>query len=101
VPIIISTATRARTPQFAAVPLGAFVVKGRTDATEIFALVGDEATARSKAFQRLHDNFAAGVAAFSEGRKEDALRNFEACRQGETFGLDGAIDFFLEEIRAG
>lgn len=100
VPIIISSATYARAPEFAAVHLGSATVKGRTDATEIFALVGDQAVARSKSFEQFRENFAAAVAAYEEGRRDDALRLFAACRQGETFGLSETIDLFEEAARS-
>ncbi len=92
--IIISEQTRERIPDFAAVPLGAFTVKGRTDPTVIFALVGDEAVAARADFQDFRRSFEAGVVALEDGEVFAALEHFNACRQGETFGLDAALDIF-------
>ena len=96
VPIIISEQTRERIPDFAAVPLGAFTVKGRSDATVIFALVGDEAVAAKPTFQSFRKSFEAGVVALEDGDAFGALDHFGACRQGETFGLDAALEIFTE-----
>ncbi|MEO1136857.1 MAG: adenylate/guanylate cyclase domain-containing protein, partial [Pseudomonadota bacterium] len=94
-PIIISAQTRERIPDFAAVPLGAFTVKGRSDPTVIFALAGDEALAAKPAFQSFRRAFEAGIVALEEGDAYSAVDHFRACRQGETFGLEGAVDYFL------
>ena len=96
VPIIMSEHTRERIPDFAAVPLGAFTVKGRSDATVIFALVGDEAVAAKPSFQSFRKSFEAGVVALEDGDAFGALDHFGACRQGETFGLDAALEIFIE-----
>ena len=100
VPIIISAHTRERIADFAAVPLGAFVVKGRTDPTVIFALVGDEKLAARPAFLRFKRDFEAGVIALEEGDAYAALEHFGACQQGETFGLDTAIEQFVAKADA-
>ena len=100
VPIIMSENTRERIPDFAAVPLGAFTVKGRTDPTVIFALVGDETVAARPSFQSFRKSFEAGVVALEEGEVFAALDHFGACRQGETFGLDTALDLFCERAEA-
>ncbi len=100
VPIIISAQTRERIADFAAVPLGAFVVKGRTDPTVIFALVGDEGLAARADFQQFRKAFESGVISLEEGDSYAALEHFGACQQGETFGLDGAIAFFVSKAEA-
>ncbi len=99
-PIIMSEQTRERIPEFAAVPLGAFTVKGRTDPTVIFALVGDEAVAAKPAFQAFRRSFEAGVVALEDGDAFAALDHFGACRQGDAFGLDAAIDIFTDRAEA-
>jgi len=75
-------------------------VKGRTDPTVIFALVGDEALAREPAFQRLRRSFEAGVLALAEGDAYSALAHFGDCSQGETFGLDEAIRRLVAKAEA-
>jgi len=100
VPIIISAQTRERIADFAALPLGAFTVKGRTDPTVIFALVGDETLAGKPAFQRFRRDFESGVVALQEGDAYGALDHFGACQQGETYGLDTAIEQFKAEADA-
>lgn len=97
VSIIVSAETRERIPDFATVALGAFTVKGRTDATVIFALVGDEAVAQSDGFQHLRRSFEAGVVALEDGDSYAALGHFAECRHGETFGLETAIDIFVDQ----
>ncbi|MFC2953366.1 CHASE2 domain-containing protein [Marinicaulis aureus] len=94
-PIIISASTQARIPDFAAVPLGRFTAAGRSEMTEIYALAGDEALARRPAFQTFTETFAAGLAALEAGDGAAARRYFGALKQGEAFGLSGAIDVFL------
>ncbi|PQA86848.1 CHASE2 domain-containing protein [Hyphococcus luteus] len=100
VPIIISAEMRQRIPDFAAVPLGAFTVKGRSDPTVIFALAGDEALAASPAFQQFRRAFEAGILALEEGDAYGALEHFGACGQGETYGFDDAIAFFVAKAEA-
>ena len=100
VPIIISAETRQRIADFAAVPLGAFTVKGRKDPTVIFALVGDEALAARPAFQTFRRAFEAGIVALEEGDPYKALEHFGACRQGDTFGLSDAIAHFVARAEA-
>ncbi len=100
VPIIISSETRERIADFASVPLGAFTVKGRTDATVIFALVGDETLAAKPAFQRFRHAFESGVIALEEGDAFAAMEHFGECQQGETYGLDLSIQQFLAQAEA-
>lgn len=99
-PIIVSDETRERIPDFASVPLGAFTVKGRSDPTVIFALAGDETVAAKPAFQAFRRSFEAGVVALEDGDAFAALDHFGACRQGETFGLDAAVEIFLQRAEA-
>ncbi len=94
VPIIISSDVWARAPQFAAVPLGSFIVKGRTDPTVIFALIGDEKLAARATFQAFRKIFEAGVTALEGGDGAGALEHFAACAKGETFGLGATLDYF-------
>ena len=98
-PIIISGAMQARIPAFAVVPLGRFTAAGRSEATEIFALAGDEELARRPAFQTFAETFSAGLAALEAGDGAAARRYFGALKQGESYGLSGAIEVFL--ARAG
>jgi adenylate cyclase len=99
VPIIMSADTRERVDDFAAVPLGAFTVKGRIEPTKIYALAGDETLAARPAFQSFARAFEAGVAALDKGDASAALDHFAVCERGETYGLGGAIAYFVE--RAG
>ncbi len=94
-PIIISGATQARIPAFAVVPLGRFTATGRSEATEIFALAGDEDLARRPAFQTFAETFSAGLTALEAGDGAAARRYFGALQQGDTYGLSGAIEVFL------
>ncbi len=100
VPIIISAHTRERIADFAALPLGAFTVKGRTDPTIIFALVGDEKLSAKPAYQQFKRDFESGVVALEEGDAYAALDHFGACQQGETYGLDTAIEQFKAQADA-
>ena len=100
VPIIMSADTYERVPDFAAVPLGAFTVKGRTDPTVVFALVGDEALAVKPAFQSFRHSFEAGVVALEEGDAVSALDQFTACNRADTYGLEAAIGYFIDRAEA-
>ncbi|MEE2691876.1 MAG: adenylate/guanylate cyclase domain-containing protein [Pseudomonadota bacterium] len=98
-PIIISADTMARVPAFAVVGLGEVTVKGRHDATAIYALVGDEQVAASAAFRSFRSNFEAGVAAMGEGRREAALDSFRAARASGAYRLGDTLDML--ESKAG
>ncbi|WP_411820248.1 adenylate/guanylate cyclase domain-containing protein [Hyphococcus formosus] len=100
VPIIMSEDTRNRIPEFAAVPLGTFTVKGRSDPTVIFALIGDETVAEKPSFQSFRQSFESAVIAIDEAEPDLALEHFENCRSGDTFGIDQAIERFCEQARA-
>ena len=96
--IIISEDTWDRAPGFAAVPLGKFTVKGRTDPTVIFALVGDEKVAAIPGFQSFRQDFEAGVVALEDGDFKTALEHFNTCRRSETYGLADTVEYFLERV---
>ncbi len=51
--IIIGEDTRAVVPEFAALELDLIAVKGRSEATRVFSLMGDKAMAESEAFRAL------------------------------------------------
>ncbi|MEX6634262.1 CHASE2 domain-containing protein [Hyphococcus lacteus] len=100
VPIIMSEETKNRIPEFASVPLGTFTVKGRSDPTVIFALVGDEAVADKPSFHAFKQSFETAVIALDEGELSLALEQFADCRSGETFGIDQAIESFCARANA-
>lgn len=99
-PIIISSETMTRIPDFATVALGEITVKGRQDATVIFALAGDEQVAATPAFKRFRTEFEAGVAALHEGHYRAALDRFRSAAVGETFGLGEAAEAMAERAQA-
>lgn len=99
-PVIISSETQKRIPDFAAVSLGVFCVAGRKDPTAIFAIVGEETVAASPAFKAFREGFEKGVASLEAGDAPAALEHFSAARRGETFGLDEAIDVFIARAQA-
>ncbi|GAB4535726.1 MAG: adenylate/guanylate cyclase domain-containing protein [Parvularculaceae bacterium] len=96
VPILISSDTYAQAADFAAVAMGSVVVKGRTEPTRIYALVGDERVASSAGFRAFKENFERGVEALEAGRMEEARAHLEAARKGPTFGIADAVDMYIE-----
>ncbi len=97
--IIISSDTNARVGDFATVALGDIQVKGRSEATNIFALVGDEKTANTHAFQQFRDQFEGAVIAYRAGDGSAALSKLDQCRKGDMFGLGAAVEIFASRIR--
>ncbi len=101
VDIIIGEATRAAAPELAALDLGTVTVRGRTEPTRIFALLGDEAMAASTAFQALAARHEELVTAVQSRRWRASRASLDACRGLADQRLAALYDGFGEAIRSG
>jgi len=100
VEIIIGENTRALVPDLATMELDLVTVKGKTEASRIFGLFGDEAYAASDEFANLkarnHDMLTA-----ARDRKWDALEALIAECRGLAGGrLDGYYDVFQKRLNS-
>jgi adenylate cyclase len=97
VDILIGGATHALVANFAVVPLGEAIVKGKQESTEVLALIGDSSIAADPAFQRLIDQLAASVSAATNGDYAEALRLLNECR---ALQLHPDLDPFFDHMDA-
>lgn len=95
--IVIGEETRARAPDWAALELDLITVKGKTEPARVFALLGDEAVARSAAFQRLAESQDLMLAQYRAGDWGAALRTIAECREREPT-LRQFYDLYEERI---
>jgi adenylate cyclase len=98
VTILIGEATQARLPGFACLELDRLKVKGREQPVAVFALLGDEATAREPWFVSLVERHNAMLAAY-RARDWDIAR-VAADEAGAASGgrLDRVYDMYAERI---
>lgn len=80
-PVIVSEATRAKIPGFAALELDLLRVKGKTRPQRIFAVLGDERTAAEEWYAGLAADHCAVLADFRAQRWADALLRLERLRE--------------------
>ncbi len=99
-PIIISSETRARAPGFATVDLGEITVKGRSEPTSIYALVGDESVAGSSDFARLQAALECGLKAMRAKEYRAALEHFRDAGAGDAFGMETMLMNLKEKATA-
>ncbi len=97
-PIIISAETKSRAPGFAAIALGEIIVKGRSEPTAVYALIGDESVAASNDFTQLRASVEAGMKAMRADQHRAALDSFRKARAGKTFGLESALALLEEKV---
>ncbi|WP_374311181.1 CHASE2 domain-containing protein [Dongia sp.] len=80
VDILIGGATHALVANFAVVPLGRAIVKGKQESTEVLALIGDNPIAADPSFPSLAGQLTESVTAAANGNYAEALRHLNACR---------------------
>jgi len=76
-PIIISEATQAQIPQFATIELDLLRVKGRTQPSRIFAVLGDEMTAAKSWFTALAPDHRAMLEEFRARKWPEAAKRVD------------------------
>ncbi|HWI29657.1 MAG TPA: adenylate/guanylate cyclase domain-containing protein [Stellaceae bacterium] len=100
VPIIIGETTERLAGTFATLELDIVAVKGKRDATRLFALLGDHAVADDPAFRRLRSRHIEMLTAFRQAEWGRARALAQLCH-GESGELAGLYDFYLARIGAG
>jgi class 3 adenylate cyclase len=97
VSILIGEATRQLSPDFAALEVDLLAVKGRQEAVRIYALLGDEAKAKSAEHQALAERHDEMLAAYRAQRWEEAWSLLEDCTQMAP-GLEHLYDVYRDRI---
>jgi adenylate cyclase len=92
VPIVVSEAVADALPSFAFVPLGGIQLKGKTSATRLYALYGDE-TARTPAFEAFLAAHRAALEASEAGSPETEamVARLKAFPESKDFGVTYAL----------
>jgi adenylate cyclase len=77
--IIVGSNTAAQVADFAVLELDLVMVKGKTEPEDIYALLGEAATAKTPDFQALKEQQAAFLAHYRAGAFAQALAMIDAC----------------------
>ncbi|MCP4328137.1 MAG: adenylate/guanylate cyclase domain-containing protein [Alphaproteobacteria bacterium] len=101
VPIIVGESTHDEVTDFAMLELDLVRVVGKREATRIFALLGDDETARTEHFENLHREHTALLSAYRQQHWDIAQKQLEICRRqmGE-IDLGGLYDLYLDRLVA-
>jgi len=78
-PIIVSESTRRLVPDFAALELDAVALVGKTEAVEIYGILGPPSEARTEAFRQLAETHNRILAAYRGQQWEELKRVLEEC----------------------
>ena len=104
VDIVIGSTTQAQVPEMATVELDFIQVKGKTEGTHIFALMGDETVAVSKEFKALKESTEQMIGAYRTQQWDKAEELVEKCRGlVNGFRIAGLYDLYetrLKEYKA-
>ena len=95
--IVVSEATRAAAPSWAALELDLIAVKGKEDAVRIYTLLGDSAHARSAGFSALAERHRAMLAHYRGQDWASARAALVQCR-GQDARLEGLYDLYEERL---
>ena len=98
VDIIIGEATREAAPSWAAIEIDLIAVKGKEEAENIYALLGDQTVAQSAAFKTLAARHEAMIGCYRRQEWSGALAALHRCRQ---YGPALAQLYDLYELRIG
>ncbi len=98
VKIIIGETTAAHISNFASLEIDRLQVKGKKEPVRIFALMGDEATARTTAFIELNKKHNAMLAAYRARQWDDADKQLEACQALGEKELIQIYDLYAKRI---
>ncbi|CAN1722292.1 adenylate cyclase [Hyphomicrobium sp. 1Nfss2.1] len=85
VPIVVGESTARAAPDMALLELGSVAVRGKQRAERIFALVGDEAWARTPAFRQLLEAHQLLLASMNEGDADRVRAAHAACAAHGSF----------------
>ncbi len=100
VDIIIGENTRAQVPDYAVLEADVVKVKGKTRATRIYALIGDEAAAAAPEFKALAARHGEMLAAIRQRRFGEAPAIIEDCRRLAHGRLDRFYEHFDEMLES-
>jgi adenylate cyclase len=95
---VVGQSTTARAPEFAFLELDLLKVKGKTEATRIFALLGDNALKQSSDFIHLAERHTEFLGRFRAKDWEAAERLARECAQMNTARLDHLYALYRERI---
>ena len=95
---VVGQSTTARAPEFAFLELDLLKVKGKTEATRIFALLGDNALKQSNGFIHLAKRHAEFLARFRAKEWDAAESLARECEQMNTARLDHLYALYRERI---
>ena len=95
---VVGQSTTARAPDFAFLELDLLKVKGKTEATRIFALLGDNALKQSNGFIDLAKRHAEFLARFRAKDWDAAESLAHECEQMNTARLDHLYALYRERI---
>lgn len=96
--IIIGESTWEKAQDFAALEADLIQVKGRTQATRIFVLLGDEKMAVQEQFLKLKDVHERMIAAYRSGDFKKAMELIAECAALQSFGLEGFYEIYAGRI---
>ncbi|MGB4057672.1 MAG: adenylate/guanylate cyclase domain-containing protein [Alphaproteobacteria bacterium] len=96
--IIIGESTWEKAQDFAALEADLIQVKGRTKATRIFVLLGDEKLAVQEQFLKLKEVHERMVAAYRAGDFKKAMELIAECAALQSFGLEGFYEIYAGRI---
>jgi adenylate cyclase len=91
---IIGESTCAAVPDLATLEVDLIQVKGRTQPTRIFTLLGDNKVADSKEFKTLKSMHDKMIAAYRSGEFAKALEMAIECKKTQIFGLEKFYEFY-------
>ena len=95
---VVGESTTARAPDFAFLELDLLKVKGKTEATRAFALVGDSDVKNSKKFIELNDLHQKFLARYRAQDWEAAETLSRKCEKLNTVHLDRVYELYRERI---
>jgi adenylate cyclase len=95
--IVIGEDTRAAAPSWAALELDLIEVKGKHEAVRVYTLLGDDAVARSPAFQVLLEQHDRMLACYRAQNWSGARAALDQCRHREP-RMEGFYELYEERI---
>jgi adenylate cyclase len=95
---IIGESTCVAVPDLATLEVDLIQVKGRTQPTRIFTLLGDNKVADSKEFKVLKSSHEKMIAAYRSGEFAKAMELAGACKKLQIYGLEKFYGFYKSRI---